>query len=56
MIDLMNDKEHARILELIAANTFPDKWTCLEVRGDILMRHVFADGITQPFLGGELYA
>jgi len=38
LIDLINTEEHQRILELIAANTWPEKWRGLEVRGDLLMR------------------
>lgn len=53
-IDLINTEEHARILELIAANTWPEKWTGQEVRGDRLIPLVLAEGIMQPLLGGEL--
>lgn len=31
-VDLINGEEHARILELIAANTWPDKWDGTEPR------------------------
>jgi len=54
LIDLINDEEHARILELIAADTWPDRWTGREVRGDVLIPQVLAEGITQPLLGGEI--
>jgi len=40
LIDLINEEEHQRILELIEANTWPEKWTGLEVRGDLLIRQV----------------
>ena len=56
LIDLINDEEQARILELIAADTWPDRWRGREVRGNVLIPQVIADGIMQPMLGGELYA
>jgi DNA sulfur modification protein DndC len=49
-IDLLNTEEEARILELIAANTWPERWTGLEARGDLLLEQVVADGIRQPLL------
>lgn len=49
-IDLINEREHARILELIEANTWPQKWTGNEVRGDIALPQVMADGVVQPLL------
>ncbi|HEX7021428.1 MAG TPA: phosphoadenosine phosphosulfate reductase family protein [Trueperaceae bacterium] len=33
-VSLINSEEHARILELIAANTWPERWTGAEPRGD----------------------
>jgi len=57
LIDLINAEEHARILELIEANTWPDKWTGEEIRGDVLLPQVYANGV-QPLLYGleEEYA
>lgn len=49
-IDLINAEEHARILELLAANTWPEKWTGDEVRGDVLLPQVLAEGVLQPLL------
>ncbi|MBV9688401.1 MAG: phosphoadenosine phosphosulfate reductase family protein [Ktedonobacteraceae bacterium] len=49
-IDLINREEQQRIVELIAADTWPERWTGHEVRGDVLMRQVLADGIIQPLL------
>lgn len=49
-IDLINEEEHNRILALIAANTWPDKWTGDEIRGDALVDQVIADGVVQPLL------
>nr|HET6902327.1 phosphoadenosine phosphosulfate reductase family protein [Ktedonobacteraceae bacterium] len=51
-IDLINEEEHARILTLIEANTWPEKWTGEEVRGDVLLDQVLADGVLQPLLVG----
>ena len=52
-IDLINAEEHARILALIEADTWPDRWTGREVRGDALIPLELAEGITQPLLGGS---
>ena len=49
-IDLINTQEHQRILELIEANTWPERWTGKEIRGDILIAQVLADGVIQPLL------
>jgi DNA sulfur modification protein DndC len=49
-IDLINQEEHSRILELIEANTWPQKWTGNEIRGDAMIPQVVADGIVQPLL------
>jgi len=51
-IDLINEEEHQRILDLIAHNTWPDGWSGNEVRGDVLLDQVLADGIVQPLLRG----
>ncbi len=51
-IDLINSEEQARILELIAENTWPQGWTGEEVRGDVLLPQVVADGIIQSLLMG----
>ncbi|GHO94815.1 hypothetical protein KSF_048630 [Reticulibacter mediterranei] len=50
LIDLINEEEHARILELIALNTWPDRWTGQEVRADVLVPQIVAEGIVQPLL------
>ncbi len=49
-LDLLNAEEEARIRELIAARTWPDKWSGDEPRGDELLESVFADGTSQPLL------
>lgn len=56
LIDLINAEEHARILELIEANTWPDRWTGDEVRGDVVLPQVIADGIIQPIMLEEVPA
>lgn len=47
---LINDLEHARILELIEANTWPDRWSGDEVTGDVMLPRTFADGTVQQLL------
>jgi DNA sulfur modification protein DndC len=53
-ICLINRQEYLHILELIEANTWPERWTGQEVRGDALIPHVVADGIIQHLLLEEL--
>jgi DNA sulfur modification protein DndC len=55
-IDLINEQEHQRILDLINANTWPDRWTGEEVRADVLIPQVMADGIVQPLLDMGVWA
>lgn len=47
-IDILNSEEEARIRELIAAGTWPDKWDGDEPTADTPMDTVFADGTVQP--------
>lgn len=49
-IDLINDEEHARILELIANNQWPNSWDGTEPRGDVLIEQTLGEGIIQPIL------
>lgn len=49
-IDLINEVEHARILELIEANTWPDRWTGDEPLASALLPQVLAEGVIQPLL------
>ncbi|MBV9390182.1 MAG: phosphoadenosine phosphosulfate reductase family protein [Chroococcidiopsidaceae cyanobacterium CP_BM_ER_R8_30] len=49
-ISLINDEELARIEELIAANTWPEKWNGFEYRGDVLLPKILPDGSIQPLL------
>jgi DNA sulfur modification protein DndC len=53
-VDLINGEEEARIRELIAARTFPDKWDGDEPRADIWLDAVYGDGSVQPVLYREL--
>lgn len=49
-VDLINHEEEARIRELIAARTFPDKWDGDEPRADLWLDAVYQDGSVQPIL------
>lgn len=49
-IDLLNPEEEARIRELIALNTWPQKWNGDEPLGDVPLDRVFTDGSMQPLI------
>jgi DNA sulfur modification protein DndC len=49
-VTLINRQEHARILDLIAANTWPDRWSGDEVTGDIVLPRTLPDGTVQQIL------
>ncbi len=49
-IDLVNGEEHERIMELIAANTWPRGWNGTEAAGDSLVDKINRDGSVQPLL------
>lgn len=49
-ISLINAEELARIHELIAAKTWPEKWDGTEHRGDEWLPEILADGSIQPLL------
>lgn len=51
-IDILNGEEEARIRELVAANTWPEKWTGEEPTADVLLDKHFSDGSVQPLLEG----
>ena len=53
-VDLINAEEEARIRDLIAAGTFPDRWDGDEPRADLWLDTVYGDGSTQPILFREL--
>jgi DNA sulfur modification protein DndC len=50
LIDLINQEEESRIRELIAAKTFPQKWTGDEPDGLVMLDKVLRDGTVQPLL------
>ena len=49
-VSLINEEEQARIEALIAARTWPQGWDGSEVRADVLLPEVIAEGIVQPIL------
>jgi DNA sulfur modification protein DndC len=53
-VDLINAEEEARIRELLAARTFPNKWDGDEPSAAAWMDSVFADGSSQPILFRDL--
>jgi DNA sulfur modification protein DndC len=53
-VDLINSEEEARIRELIAGRTFPDKWAGDEPRADAWLDAEYADGTAQPILFRDL--
>ncbi|MEH3107130.1 MAG: phosphoadenosine phosphosulfate reductase family protein [Sphingomonas fennica] len=53
-IDLINAEEEARIRDLIAARTFPDKWDGDEPSAAAWLDQVHGDGTVQPILFRDL--
>jgi DNA sulfur modification protein DndC len=53
-VSLINAEEQARIEALIAANTWPQKWSGTEVTGDVLLPQVGPGGSVQDLLLQEL--
>lgn len=49
-ISLINEMERMRIIDLIEANTWPDKWDGTEARGDTPVDKINRDGTVQPLL------
>lgn len=43
-IDILNHKEHLRILELIGENTWPNGWDGTEISGDLVVDRIYRDG------------
>ncbi len=54
LVDLLNAEEVARIEELLAANTWPQRWTGDEPGADEPFEPMFADGTSQPLLFGKV--
>jgi DNA sulfur modification protein DndC len=52
-LSLINAEELARIEELIAARTYPEKWDGTEPHGDVWLPEYLADGSIQPLLFDE---
>lgn len=50
LIDLINEEEKTRILELIDAKTWPNGWEGTEFTGDVPMDAVIAEGVIQPLI------
>mgnify|MGYP002777763800 CR=1 FL=1 len=53
-LSLINDEELARIEELIADNTYPERWDGTEHRGDEWLPEILPDGSIQPLLFDEI--
>jgi DNA sulfur modification protein DndC len=51
-VSLINPDEAIRINELIAANTWPNRWTGEEEIGDVFTDRVMKDGLVQPIIAG----
>lgn len=49
-IDLINAEEEARIRELIALHTYPNKWSDDDPDATKLIPQIMAEGIEQPLL------
>jgi DNA sulfur modification protein DndC len=59
LVDILNLEEVARIEELMAANTWPDKWTGDEPTADVVQAPAYADGYSLgllDFMKGPAYA
>ncbi len=53
-ISLIDEREFDRILDLIRANTWPDKWNGDEKTGDMLYDRVITEGVIQPVIFNEV--
>lgn len=53
LIDILNAEEVARIEELIAANTWPNRWTGSEILGNVQIPKLYADGTVQSAMFDE---
>jgi DNA sulfur modification protein DndC len=47
LVVLIDDEEHADILRLIEANTWPNKWSGEEARADDVFEEIRRDGSVQ---------
>lgn len=53
-VDLINAEEEARIRQLIALKTYPEKWEGNEPRADAWLDSIYQDGSVQPILFRDL--
>ena len=53
-LDILNDEEEARIRELIAASTWPQRWNGSEPSGDVWLDRKHGDGSVEPILFRDL--
>lgn len=53
-VDLINDEEEARIRQLIASRTFPEKWDGTEPNAAVWLDRVNQDGSVEPILFREM--
>ncbi len=51
-VDLIDEEEHQRILELIEANTWPDRWNGKQVTGDVILPQISVHGTQHLLYGG----
>lgn len=51
-VDILNAEEEARIRELVALGTWPDRWTGDEPGAEEAFEETYADGTAQPLLFG----
>lgn len=54
LISLINDEEFERIVNLIAARTYPQGWDGTEMRGDEMTDKIHRDGTIQPWMFNEV--
>jgi len=52
-LDLINPEEEARIRELIAARTYPQRWSDDDPDASVLISQVIEEGVVQPPLFGQ---
>jgi DNA sulfur modification protein DndC len=50
IVSLINDEEQARIEELIASKTYPEKWDGTEPHGNEWFDKILPDGSIQPLI------
>lgn len=50
LIDIINESERLRIIELIDNKTFPDRWTGDEIGGEVAIDTIYSDGTIWPLL------